>query len=43
MFQEAGYKSAGPYCGIRDWKKEGLDVVDKGQVQRPPAGPINPS
>jgi len=39
-FLKAGYQAAGPFCGIRDWKKEGQKVVEK--VDRPSEGPIQP-
>jgi hypothetical protein len=39
MFLEAGY-NAGEFCGILDWKGEGLDVVEG--VDRPAPGPIQP-
>jgi hypothetical protein len=39
MFVDAGY-NAGEYCGIRDWKAEGLGVIEG--VDRPSSGPIQP-
>ncbi len=37
---KAGYK-AGQFCGIRDWKNEGQEVVEK--VDRPAEGSIRPN
>ncbi len=39
MLIKAGYKTGG-FCGIRDWKTEKNEVVDK--VDRPAEGPISP-
>lgn len=39
-FADAGY-NAGQFCGIRDWKNEGLEIVPK--VNRPAPGKISPN
>jgi hypothetical protein len=36
---KAGYK-AGPFCGIKDWKKEGQKTVET--APRPAPGTIQP-
>jgi rhodanese-related sulfurtransferase len=38
-FLQSGYQ-AGPFCGMRDWKKENQKTV--ANISRPPAGPIRP-
>jgi adenylyltransferase/sulfurtransferase len=38
-FMKAGYR-AGPFCGIRDWKKENQKVAPT--AERPASGPIRP-
>jgi hypothetical protein len=41
MFQKAGYQT-GQFCGIRDWKSEGNQVVGKDKVVKPAEGAIQP-